>query len=373
MFTAIATDAAGNVSPTSGGFIINVDTIAPSAPLLVSVVDDIAGGVFNAALNNGQLTNDARPTLNGTAEAGSTVSIYDGSTLLGTALVQSNNSWSFTPTTPLTNGSHTFTVTATDAAGNTSSATAGFSVVVDTTAPTRPSISSIIDDVGPNTGAIGANQPTNDARPTLNGTTEANARVDIYDNGSFVISVTADGSGNWSYTPTTALAQGTHSFTITATDSAGNTSGISSAAAIVVDTVAPGIPTGLAVNANGTTLTGVAEPNSTVIITSSGGTVLGTATANASGNFTFTLNPPQISGQTLQVSARDAAGNIGTAGNVLAPFTGVPPAPVIASVLDDVGTITGSVAPVKPPMIRCQRSAERRRLTPSSACTTTAC
>ena len=347
VFTAIATDAAGNVSPVSGGFTINVDTIAPSVPLLVSVVDDIAGGVFNAALSNGQLTNDARPTLNGTAEAGSTVSIYDGSTLLGTALVQSNNSWSFTPTTPLANGSHTFTVTATDAAGNTSGATAGFSVVVDTTAPTQPSISNIIDDVGPNTGPIGSNQPTNDARPTLNGITEANARVDIYDNGSFVTSVTADGSGNWSYTPTTALAQGTHSFTITATDSAGNTSGISSAAAIVVDTVAPGIPTGLAVNANGTALTGVAEPNSTVIITSSGGTVLGTATANASGNFTFTLNPPQISGQTLLVSAQDAAGNIGTAGNVLAPFTGVPPAPVIASVLDDVGTIMGPVAPGK--------------------------
>ncbi|MEH0014221.1 BapA/Bap/LapF family large adhesin [Citrobacter portucalensis] len=347
VFTAIATDAAGNVSPVSGGFTINVDTIAPSVPLLVSVVDDIAGGVFNAALSNGQLTNDARPTLNGTAEAGSTVSIYDGSTLFGTAVVQRNNSWSFTPTTPLANGSHTFTVTATDAAGNTSGATAGFSVVVDTTAPTQPSISSIIDDIGPNTGPIGSNQPTNDARPTLNGSTEANARVDIYDNGSFVTSVTADGSGNWSYTPTTALAQGTHSFTITATDSAGNTSGISSAAAIVVDTVAPGIPTGLAVNANGTALTGVAEPNSTVIITSSGGTGLGTATANASGNFTFTLNPPQISGQTLMVSAQDAAGNIGTAGNVLAPFTGVPPAPVIASVLDDVGTIMGPVAPGK--------------------------
>jgi fibronectin type 3 domain-containing protein len=344
VFTAIATDAAGNVSPTSSEFIINVDTIAPSAPLLTSVVDDVAGGVFNAGLSNGQLTNDARPTLNGTAEAGSTVSIYDGSTLLGTALVQSNNSWSFTPTTPLANGSHTFTVTATDAAGNTSGATAGFSVVVDTTAPTQPSISSIIDDVGPNTGAIGNNQPTNDARPTLNGTTEANARVDIYDNGTFVTSVTADGSGSWNYTPPTALGQGTHSFTITATDTAGNTSGLSSASAIVVDTVAPGIPTGLAVNANGTTLTGVAEANSTVIITSSSGTVLGTATANASGNFTFTLSPPQISGQTLLVSAQDAAGNIGTAGNVLAPFTGVPPAPVIASVFDDVGTITGLVA-----------------------------
>ena len=342
-FTAIATDAAGNIGATSSGFIINIDTTPPPIPQLISVIDDIAGGVFNTALDNGQLTNDARPTLNGTAEAGSTVSIYDGNTLLGTALVQGNNSWTFTPTTPLATGSHTFTVTATDAAGNTSGATAGFTVVVDTTAPAQPSISSIIDDVGPNTGAIGSNQPTNDSRPTLNGSTEANARVDIYDNGSFVISVTADSTGNWSYTPSTALAQGAHSFTITATDAAGNTSGLSSAAAIVVDTIAPGVPTGLAVNANGTALTGVAEANSTVIITSGSGTVLGTTTANASGNFTFTLNPPQISGQTLLVSAQDAAGNIGTAGNVLAPFTGVPPAPVISSVFDDVGTITGLV------------------------------
>ena len=342
-FTAIATDAAGNIGATSSGFIINVDTNPPPIPQLISVIDDIAGGVFNAALNNGQLTNDARPTLNGTAEAGSTVSIYDGNTLLGTALVQSNNSWTFTPTTPLATGSHTFTVTATDAAGNTSGATPGFTVVVDTAAPAQPSISSIIDDVGPNTGAIGSNQPTNDARPTLNGSAEANARVDIYDNGSFVTSVTADSTGNWNYTPSTDLTQGAHSFTITATDAAGNTSGFSSAAAIVVDTIAPAVPTGLAVNANGTALTGVAEANSTVIITSGSGTVLGTTTANASGNFTFTLNPPQISGQTLQVSAQDAAGNIGTAGNVLAPFTGVPPAPVISSVFDDVGTITGLV------------------------------
>lgn len=344
VFTAIATDAAGNVSASSSGFILNVDTIAPSTPILTSVMDDITGGVFNAALSNGQLTNDARPTLNGTAEAGSTVNIYDGSTLLGTALVQSNNSWSFTPTTPLGNGSHTFTVTATDPAGNTSGATAGFTINVDTTAPTLPSISSIVDDVGPNTGSIGNNQPTNDARPTLNGTTEANARVDIYDNGNFVISVTADGSGNWTYTPSTALGQGPHSFTITATDSAGNTSGMSAASSIVVDTVAPGIPTALAVNANGTVLTGVAEANSTVIITTSSGTVLGTATANAAGNFTFTLNPPQISGQTLQVSSQDAAGNTGIPGNALAPFTGVPPAPIIASVFDDIGTVTGNVA-----------------------------
>lgn len=146
---------------------------------------------------------------------------------------------------------------------------------------------------------------------------------------------------------------------------------MSAAASIVVDTVAPGIPTALAVNANGTVLTGVAEANSTVIVTTSSGTVLGTATANAAGNFAFTLNPPQISGQTLQVSAQDAAGEYRHARNALALLTGVPPAPIIASVFDDIGTVTGNVAAGKPPttLVRC--SAARHRLTPSSACTTT--
>lgn len=346
VFTAVATDVAGNVSPASTGFTLNIDTVAPPTPVLLTVVDDIAGGVFNAALSNGGLTNDARPTLSGTAEAGSTVTIYDGGTLLGTAQVQGNGSWTFTPTTPLGNGSHSLSVTASDAAGNASAPTAGFSIVVDTTPPATPSIASIIDDVagGVINGPIGNNQPTNDARPTLSGTTEANATVNIYDNGAFVTSVTADGSGNWNYTPPTALGQGAHAFTITATDVAGNTSGMSAAAAIVVDTVPPAIPTALTVNASGTQLTGVAEPNSTVTITSSSGTVLGTATANGSGSFSLTLNPPQISGQTLLVTAQDAAGNVGTAGSVLAPFTGVPPAPLLISVTDDVGPILGAIA-----------------------------
>lgn len=73
--------------------------------------------------------------LNDATEAGSTISIYGGSTLLGITLVQSNDSWSFTPTAPLVNGSHAFTATATDATGNTSGAATGFSVVVDITVP----------------------------------------------------------------------------------------------------------------------------------------------------------------------------------------------------------------------------------------------
>lgn len=101
----------------------------------------------------------------------------------------------------------------------------------------------------------------------------------------------ADGSDNRSCTPTTVLAQGVHLLTIIATDSMNNISGMSSAATIVVDTVTPGIPTGLVVNANGATLTGVAEPSSMVTTTPSGGMVLGMAIVNVFDNFTFTLNP----------------------------------------------------------------------------------
>ncbi|VEB55532.1 large repetitive protein [Salmonella enterica subsp. enterica] len=58
-----------NSSPNSTAFTLTVDTTAPQTPILTSVVDDVAGGV-TGNLANGQITNDNRPTLNGTAEAG---------------------------------------------------------------------------------------------------------------------------------------------------------------------------------------------------------------------------------------------------------------------------------------------------------------
>jgi VCBS repeat-containing protein len=341
-FTATSTDAAGNVGPISGNFSLVIDSVAPTLPVLVTVVDDVAGGVFNGPLTNGQATNDTRPTLNGTGETGSTLSIYDGSTLLGTTTVV-NGAWTFTPTTPLTAGSHTLTAIATDAAGNASAATAGFTLVVDATVPATPAITSIVDDVGPNVGAIGS-LPTNDAQPTLNGTAEAGATVSIYDNGLLLTTVTANGSGSWTYTPTAALAQGNHTFTVTATDPAGNTSSTSLPAAIVVDTVAPGAPTGITVNATGTSVTGTAEAGSTVTITSATGTVLGTATADGTGTFTIAISPAQTSAQPLLAFATDAAGNLGVSAGFTAPFTGVPGVPLISSIVDDTNPQVGTVA-----------------------------
>jgi VCBS repeat-containing protein len=342
VFTATSTDAAGNLGSVSAGFTLNIDSIAPTTPLLTSVVDDVAGGVFNGPLTNGQVTNDARPTLNGTAEVGSTITILDGGTAIGTVTVPAGGVWSFTPTTPLTGGSHTLTVTATDAAGNVSSPTAGFTVVVDTTAPTLPVISSIVDDVGSITGPI-TNLPTNDTLPTLNGTAEAGATVNIFDNGVLLGSAVANGSGVWTYTPTVPLTEGNHSFTVTATDTAGNTSGASLPSAIVVDITPPAAPTGMVVNGTGTTVTGTAEAGSTVTITSSAGTVLGTATADGTGSFSVTISPAQTSGQALIAVAQDSAGNLGASAGFTAPFTGVPGVPIISSVVDDTSPQTGTV------------------------------
>ncbi|EEE5063786.1 BapA prefix-like domain-containing protein [Salmonella enterica subsp. houtenae] len=340
VITAVATDAAGNSSPNSTAFTLMVDTTAPQTPILTSVVDDVAGGV-TGNLANGQITNDNRPTLNGTAEAGSVVSIYDGNTLLGVTSANASGAWSFTPTTGLSDGTRTLTVTATDPAGNISPATSGFTVVIDTLAPTVPLITSIVDDVPNNTGAIGNGQSTNDTQPTLNGTAEANSAVSIFDNGVLVATVNANASGDWSWTPTVALAQGSHAYSVSAADAAGNVSAASQPTTILVDTIAPG---NLAINITGSRVTGTAEAGSTVTITSDTGVVLGTATADGTGNFTATLTPAQTNGQPLLAFAQDKAGNTGIAAGFTAPDTRVPEAPIITNVVDDVGIYTGAIA-----------------------------
>ena len=154
--TTTATDAAGNTSPASTAVTFVVDTVAPGAPAIVSLTDDVAPGT--GTLGSGSSTNDPRPQLTGTAEAGSTVTIYDNGIAIGTAVVGSNGSWSFTPSVNLSEGSHQLTVRATDVAGNTGPASPVFTVTVDVTAPQTPSGFIINDDTGVLKGAIGAGQ-----------------------------------------------------------------------------------------------------------------------------------------------------------------------------------------------------------------------
>ncbi|HHT8269633.1 Ig-like domain-containing protein, partial [Enterobacter ludwigii] len=114
-FQAYSIDRAGNRSATSSKFGITVDTVN-AAPVITSVTDNVGPVTGNVA--NAGSTDDNTPTLNGTAEAGSTVYIaVNGSTYSVTAAA--NGSWSLTPSAlPL--GNHTFSVFSIDKAGNQS-------------------------------------------------------------------------------------------------------------------------------------------------------------------------------------------------------------------------------------------------------------
>ncbi|WP_239667010.1 Ig-like domain-containing protein, partial [Burkholderia multivorans] len=80
------------------------------------MTDDV--GSVTGALVSGGSTDDTTPTLSGTAEAGSTISVFDGTTLLGTTTADASGNWTFTPAAGLGEGTHAITVTATDASGN---------------------------------------------------------------------------------------------------------------------------------------------------------------------------------------------------------------------------------------------------------------
>ncbi|MFJ3348286.1 BapA/Bap/LapF family large adhesin [Enterobacter bugandensis] len=313
-FTAQATDAAGNTSASSASFSLTIDTAPPALPVLTSILDDVGNAATPVA--NGGITNDAQPTLSGTAEAGSTVKIFDNGVQIG-SVIATGGAWSYTPSPALGNGPHTLTFTATDATGNASAPTAGYTINVDTLAPAAPVISSVIDDVGSVIGPVTGTNPTNDTRPTLSGTAEANATVRIYDGITLVGTVTADGNGNWTLPETTTLTQGTHNFTATATDAAGNTSPASAVTTIIVDLTAPTAPTGT-FNADGSVLTGNAEAGSTVTIRLTDGSTV-TTTAGSNGTYSYTFVNKQTEGQTLQITATDAAGNISQPGSALAP------------------------------------------------------
>jgi hypothetical protein len=340
--TATATDAAGNTGVASTALNVAIDTVAPVAPVIASFSDD--SGVVGD-----RITNDNTLTLTGTAEANSTVKIFDGATLIGTATANGSGAWTFT-TAALSNGSHSLTATATDAAGNTGVASATLNVTIDTVAPNAPVISSFSNDSGTVGDGI-----TNDNTLTLAGTAEANSTVKIFDGATQIGTATANGGGAWSYT-TAALTDGLHSLTATATDVAGNTGGASTALNVTIDATAPGAPAiasystdsgtigdGIT-NDNTLTLTGTAGANSTVKLFD-GATQIGTATANGSGAWTFTTAVLSEGGHSLTATATDAAGNNGAASSALVVTidTTAPVAPVITSFSDDSGTAGDSI------------------------------
>ena len=96
--------------------------------------------------------------------------------------------------------------------------------------------------VVPPTPAAPAVSVAGTATPTLSGTSVAGATINIYDGATLIGTVTANGSGAWTFSPT--LTPGTHQITTTATNSAG-TSAASPAISVVIPstTTAPTVTT----------------------------------------------------------------------------------------------------------------------------------
>ena len=131
----VAAAAAGGSSSSTQPPVVSTDTTAP-AVTFTAATDDV--GSVTGALTSGATTDDTALVLSGTAEAGATVKVYNGTTFLGNATLTGTN-WTYTAT--VANGTaYLFNATATDAAGNVSAATSNFTVIGDTTAPAIASL-----------------------------------------------------------------------------------------------------------------------------------------------------------------------------------------------------------------------------------------
>jgi nitrous oxidase accessory protein NosD len=190
--------------------------------------------------------------IDGAAEPGSTVTLYDtnGATVLGSGIANTTTGAFSITTSALSDGTHNIAAKATDAAGNTSTASTAYSVVVDTTAPGAPTGLSL--DATTDSGTQG-DGITNFPQVKIDGTAEPGSRVTLYDsNGTTVLgSGTADATTGVFGITTSVLSSGTHSITATATDAAGNTGPASTAYAVTetsatssseIDTLFSGLP-----------------------------------------------------------------------------------------------------------------------------------
>jgi large repetitive protein len=326
--TATATDAAGNVSDV-GEISFTLDTTGPEAPV-VSLTTDTGASTDDA------LTNDAALTI--TAEAGSTVRVFDGDTELGVATEGAPGQFSFAPA-GLSDGAVTLTATATDAAGNVSDA-GEISFTLDTAAPAAPVVALAND-----TGTADDDGITTDAALTI--TAEAGSTVRVFDGDTELGIATEGAPGQFSFTPA-GLADGSYTLTATATDAAGNVSDAGEIS-ITLDTAAPAAPVvRLATDSGSSATDGVTNDGSLTgpANLESGATVEyrlrapGDATL---GEWTAAYVPPPRDGTAdgdyiVDVRQIDAAGNISPTTRIEFRLDTVPPVEPDVSLLNDTGT-----------------------------------
>lgn len=308
------------------------DTIVPVAP----GTPDLLAASDTGGSNTDNNTNNSTPTLTGTAEANSTVTLYDtdGTTVLGTGPATAGGTYSIVSNT-LTGGPHTITAKATDAAGNVSAASSVLTIVVDTTNPAAAVINVVATDDIVNAG---------EQATIITGTNEAGATVALTLGGN-TRAATVSGT-TWSYTlapaDIAAMGEGANkTLSVTQTDAAGNTS-TAATRDISVDT---GVPVAATINAvatddivnageQTTAITGTNEAGATVALTLGGNTRAATVSGTT---WSYTLTGADITAmgqgtnKTLSVTQTDAAGNTSTAGtHVISVDTQAPTVSTVA-------------------------------------------
>ena len=363
--TVKQTDVAGNVSKASSGLTLTIDTSVPSTPGTAALQTASDSGTLGDGI-----TKITTPTLIGTGTIGDTVTLYDtnGSTVLGTAVVDGSGNWSITSST-LSDAVHSVTVKQTNPAGTASSASTAFNLTIDSSAPTAPSTPAMTS--GTDTGASSSDAITSNVTPVFTGTGEANATVKLYDTDGTTLlgTATADGSGKWSITSST-LSSGPHTLSVKQVDTAGNVSSASSTLAVEIDTTAPsspatpvlspasdsGVSGDLLTNIVTPVITGTAEANATVkLYDTDGTTLLGTTTADGSGKWSITSSTLTSASHTLTVKQTDVAGNVSKASSALTLTvdTSVPATPGTAALqtASDSGTLGDGITNITAPTL----------------------
>ncbi len=315
----LRTEVVNGAGTTSGWTVqtIRIDTTAPAAPSVT-------------APGNGSFIADNRPGLTASAEPGSTVTFTLDGTVIAAATADGSGVASLPLTSSLTDGSHTLSLTATDAAGNVSPSSATDTFTVESSAPPAPTVTS------PTAGSV-----SNDAEPTIAVGGHPHETVVIDLDGADYGPVTLDGSGHGSLPLSGPLAAGQHAVRAEETDQAGNVSAWSASTVWTVKTqtaVALSGPTSGPTNDTTPTVDYRGEPGDVFTITVDGITV-STGVIGAGGSGSLTLPAALRDGaHTIAILATDAAGNHATQSIVVTVDTAVAVAP----------TTVAKAAPVPP-------------------------
>ncbi|MEM9447471.1 MAG: Ig-like domain-containing protein [Cyanobacteria bacterium P01_E01_bin.6] len=301
----------------------------------------------DTGISNGDfITNENTPTFTGTADQnanlGDVITIYADGVEIGTGTVQGDLSWSVTTST-LAEGVYAVTATITSG-GVESDPSNATSVEIDLTPPTvsSPDLATASD-----TGSSDTDDLTSDPTPVFEGTVEDGSTVQIFDGGTVVGDAVVTGT-TWTFTPSSDLAEGTYTYTATATDAAGNTAD-SGGLTFTVDSTAPSTPVA-------PTLTIASDSGSSsfdAITSVTTPTIEGTATVGnqlgiynngvlidtidvTSANWSYTFSSLSEGHYNITVVEIDNAGNTSSASSGLSiGIDATAPVPVITEVTPD--------------------------------------